>query len=648
MKIVAVNLPIFFYFLTQRANSFSTMDNLTSSTKKRTRRVNMIALSSTKTKVSDSTKTRPLHAKQIVKRIRDCSNDYNAALEILHENQPFLTIESGAGKKASDCSKGTFDAKPICVVINLLTKNSQFLLALDLLSNIVELHGKKVIPTYYLKEVYKSIIGMMAVQEQKESQNLHRQILQLIHIDLPTNTGAAPAIDVYHAALAALGKCRRIDCILDILNSMETNKLMTLSSENNRRRALVQYNFPSPDRLTYLTALSGSIKCKSPSSSIEILNRLVAIGMRPDKVIYNHVLSSLANTKSDERYEMTKIIWKEMEKENICTDATYKSLISIFSKENQYNDVAAVRERMDSPSASQSTILSVPMKKLNNPLTPAYIKDLEKLEKVDNVSKAWYKVGTIQSDLLRSLPNKTIIFGLQQHKNPIFNGVSLVFYTLAGDKLGFMLLRNHLESSRGTSSVGDRKLKVDEDCCLFSSIMGMKIEENFRGHGLAKVFIGLWIEICLRAGARPRSEMINKPLLSLALTNFGFIPTSDCKIEVEISRINSSSDTKILSEINWEPHFALYSSKALNFGERELRIQKMIVTKNRPDPRGKVTAVKTCFDHPMKTMELKQIVLERIGVLQIDTVSRDIKKIGRIEFDVDDGLLKRSVFGYLY
>jgi len=620
----------------------------------------LMAPSSTNTKVPYSMESRPIHSKQIVKRIRECSNDYNAALEILHETQPFLIIESRAGKTATDCSQGAFDAKPIGVVINLLTKNNQFTLALGLLSKIIELHGQKIVPTYYLKEVYKSIIGMMAVQEQKENQNLHRQILQLIHIDIPRETGAAPAIDLYHAALSALGKCRKIDCILDILNSMETNKSMAITSENKMSRVTVQYNFPSPDRMAYLTALSGSIKCKSPSSSIEILNRMISIGMKPDKVVYNHVLSSLANTKADERYEMTKIIWKDMEKENICTDATYKSLISIFSKEKQYNDVTAVKERMDASSANHSAISSVPPKRVSNPLTPAYIKDLEKLEKVDNVSKSWYRLGTIKAGVLRSCPDKTIIFGLQQHKNPILNGVSLVFYTVAGEKLGFILLRNHLEST-DTTIVGSGKRKDEDDSILCSSIMGMKIGERFRGQGLAKVFLGLWIEICLRAAALPRSERINKPLLSLALTNFGFIPTSDCKIEVEISRIDRSPETeRNMKEDSWKPQFALYSSKALNFGERELRTQKMIITKTRPDPRGKVTAVKTCFEHPMTTKarerlehdkeksELREFVHQRIGISERTALSDETERSGSVDFDVDNKLLRRSVFGYLY
>jgi pentatricopeptide repeat protein len=71
--------------------------------------------------------------------------------------------------------------------------------------------------------------------------------------------------------------------------------------------------------------------------------------------VYNHVLSSLANSKSEGRYETAKKIWEEMERENICSDATYKSLIRLFSKENQWGDVAAVRDKLNCLSSTNGS-----------------------------------------------------------------------------------------------------------------------------------------------------------------------------------------------------------------------------------------------------------------------------------------------------
>ena len=383
-------------------------------------------------------------------------------------------------------------------------------------------------------------------------------------------------------------------------------------------------------------------------------------GIKPDVVVYNHVLSSLASTKlkSGERYEMAKNIWGEMEMEQggICTDATYKTLISIFSKENQWGDVAVVRDKINasgrvsgsgvSASASVSAVggvgggnISDGDKSTNsakssssegvekNPLTPDYIMDLEKLEKVDNVKKPWYKLGKVvraghglglglgggESKSSESDTNMDVVFGIQTHRNPVLNGLSLVFYTGSGEKLGYMLIRNHLDYlqhsyvgpdqdtdvpvGRQSKQKKQKLVQPVQEQLLYSSIMGMYIDENHRGKGLANIFMGIWLQICLNSNALPRSENINKPLLSLVLANFGLVPVSDSAIEVEISPIANVQDSN--TQRSWKPLFALYSLRPLNFGERELRIQRMVVTRFPPSPRGKVTAVKTIFEHPM-------------------------------------------------
>merc|ERR1712038_1968212 len=102
------------------------------------------------------------------------------------------------------------------------------------------------------------------------------------------------------------------------------------------------------------------------------------------------------------------------------------------------------------------------------------------------------------------------------------------------------------------------------------------------------------------------TEIINKPLLSLVLTNFGFIPKDEeSGIEVEVCPISNIQDKSIKrnDETGWYPDFAMYSNRIRpgdgTFGERELRIQKMMITKFPPNPRGKKTFVKTSFDHPL-------------------------------------------------
>ncbi len=612
---------------------------------------------------SDHYSVASLHPKQIVKRIRGCGENYTAALEILYTTQPFLrpslsqSNETVASRENSWLIKGIeysgpFDSKPICGVMNLLSKHDQFSVAADLLERTIKQHHAGIIPTYYLNAVFKSMFGIMAIQEQKHKQNLHREILKYIYHDIPYHTNEAPTLDIYHTALSALGKCRQIDSILVLLNDLESRKGIEIQSTAMNDR--LQYNLPAPDRMAYLTALTGSIRCKTSNQSIEIMERMIEQGMKLDKVVYNHVLSSLTNTKSDGRYEMAKKIWKEMERENICSDATYKSLIRLFSKENQWSDVAAAKDKLNLLSnikGSRSVSLDIAglpdltdVNRSSDATTPGYLEDLGNLEKVDNVKKPWYKIG-----IVRTSRNVEVVFGIQTHRNPILNGLSLVFYTPSGEKLGFMLIRNTKESN---------PVKEDPDI-LLSSILGMFIDEKHRGEGLAKIFMAIWIQICMNSKAFPRSEKINKPLLSLVLSNFGFVPVSDSAIEIEIASV--SGDEHVTNQ-SWKPLFSLYSRSPLNFGERELRIQKMIVTRTPPSPKGKVTAVRTIFEHPMtqkaqsglpyikEADELSLIVGSVWKIREWGSYPpfSDEGKKGGISFDIDYRLLQRVIFGYLF
>jgi hypothetical protein len=197
--------------------------------------------------------------------------------------------------------------------------------------------------------------------------------------------------------------------------------------------------------------------------------------------------------------------------------------------------------------------------------------------------------------------------------------------------------------------------------------MGMYIDESHRGKGLARYFLGIWLSICLRTQAFPRSEKINKPLLSLALSNFGFQAVCDSAFEVEVCPIEHIQETTCtigpIADLGWEPKFALYTKHPMNFSERELRIQSMILTRVPPNPRGKIIAVKTCFEHPMtlnarrgddffqEMSTLSESIQSLWGKSSfVESISHEKTHQSQqgVDFFMDDGLLKRVIFGYLY
>ena len=61
----------------------------------------------------------------------------------------------------------------------------------------------------------------------------------------------------------------------------------------------------------------------------------------------------------------------------------------------------------------------------------------------------------------------------------------------------------------------------------------MQINEKYRGRGLAKVFVALWLSLCLSAGVAARTGVIDKPILAHVLGSLGIISTSAlCKLKI--------------------------------------------------------------------------------------------------------------------
>jgi hypothetical protein len=196
---------------------------------------------------------------------------------------------------------------------------------------------------------------------------------------------------------------------------------------------------------------------------------------------------------------------------------------------------------------------------------------------------------------------------------------------------------------RNTVLEGERE---KGDFILNSSLLGMYIDETQRGKGLASICMAIWLQLCLRAKAQPRTEKINKPLLSLVLCKFGFLP-QEGGIKVEISPLSSIKEKPPSYPSGWVPKLAMYSKdlKPLDgsFGKRELRTQQMMITREPPCPRGTVTTVKTSFDHPISAYS----TTSTISCAQIDLES-NINRVlhGSLKLDTSDDVLRRVLFGF--
>jgi hypothetical protein len=169
----------------------------------------------------------------------------------------------------------------------------------------------------------------------------------------------------------------------------------------------------------------------------------------------------------------------------------------------------------------------------------------------------------------------------------------------------------------------------------YSSIIGMEVSTNMRGEGLSKVLIAIWLHICLQTAVYPRAAVMNKPLIALVLSKFGFIPGEGGTKCVLVRLENDGNDH------NNPPLFGLYSPqrKSLDgaFSHRVLRTQNIKLLTSLPDSskqKGVNVVIKTTFSHPHKPpdgnedndeMQVERSLLEeKINAALYSSIDSDI------------------------
>jgi hypothetical protein len=139
-----------------------------------------------------------------------------------------------------------------------------------------------------------------------------------------------------------------------------------------------------------------------------------------------------------------------------------------------------------------------------------------------------------------------------------------------------------------------------------SAFRGMWINEDLRGNGLSKIFLAIWLRVCLVAGFSPHTHRIDKPLLSLVLHRFGFVPTSRaCELEVSSGGPEDGGRLHL-----WSPH-----GKDLQgvFSKRTLRDQHLVIATTRPDGCSNTVSVLTDFEGPCDRTQLEAQVVATLG-----------------------------------
>ena len=430
-----------------------------------------------------------------------------------------------------------------------------------------------------LTTIYKSMFSMLGRVQSQSQKNAERKrpsavysnlTLHLLCDHIPSVAQIQPGLQLYHAALNALGRHGSSEAIRTLLNRMQMNTNTT------------------PDRMAYQIVISSLAKCGQCLDAIQLLHQMREKGFSPDIGCYNELLIGIARHagrhQSGKNSEQNPISWHKLALEILqdiesqsdlaasISDQTYNSVISACGKEKQWDAASAVAVK-----ASNSTIFTNNIgNSENDDRASSYFCNLETFRRNGKGSDAWWEIAEYSCD------QRVLTVGIQPHRNPKLNGMSLVFYQdLGGNrmKVGRVLLKNDVMSRS-----------------YLSSIIGMEVNAKVRGEGLSKVLIAIWLDICLQTESFPRAAVMNKPLIALVLSKFGFVP-DDGGTKCVLVRLEDDGN---------DNQFGLYSpQKSLDgaLSHRVLRTQSIKLLRTLPDSsrqKGVDVVIKTTFHHPHK------------------------------------------------
>mmetsp|Transcript_23574 Transcript_23574/g.67893 ORF Transcript_23574/g.67893 Transcript_23574/m.67893 type:complete len:714 (+) Transcript_23574:119-2260(+) len=576
--------------------------------------------------------------------------DWDGALDLLVQHYPFFDTSSPSVPMTRK-EDMQLDGKALSATIEVLGRSDRLdeaMLLLDQTADVFTL-------LYSMARANNNFIQMKQLEADMRSCYKNalsaagncgrwRIGLMLLQQHMSERTGLYPNAEAYHTLIACCRKCGATDAALCLLTEMECGRVITSFSVVESLSRPV----PKVDRLAYITAIMACSQEKRCDDAANILVRMKRRGLEPAISEYNQVLCAYAKAGGRHK-DALSLLTKMEDNPNVDTNSeTYDIVIRCCGKDAAWNEASRIMKRIgksptDNKGAGKSKILSgTRISKENSYDYSNYYDDLNRLPKLGKGKDVYWEIGRYSRS---DSKDSEIIVGVQPHRNPKKNGISLVFMDASNttDKLGFMLLRH---------SLGDKGADDNDDGSpvpMFSALIGMLVDEEHRGTGLSSTFVAIWLQLCLDLGVYPRAEVMKKPLISAALAKFGFKPLKG-GVPVEIAPISAVSN----QEMKWEATVAIYSPKHQSLGgiyrERDLRVQKLVVASDPPSPRGTLVHLGAGFHHPIYdtsclpdlTCHDSKEKLER----DVDTVLRRSDGSLRSSLNDDFDLLKKALFGF--
>jgi pentatricopeptide repeat protein len=360
-----------------------------------------------------------------------------------------------------------------------------------------------------------------------------------IYRQFPTETARTLLISI-------LGSCQRLEQALQLLSEDTSSSSSSAASYNaaiaacgkgdDWRAAVRLYRHDMPrdciSTLTVNAVLTVLADCRRGPQALEVWNDLrrgsnnETRPPRPDRVTYQLVVGALVRSGNVSQAE--SVLRDMVEQGGEPTEAMLDLVAAAYAKDSDWEGVRRIegfmRRHNNGDESSSDVVTSLEARYRFQHWTG--------LEKLDS---ATWRIGSY-------LPHSMTV-GVRPNRNPAKNGIQLVFYSNVNDettnvvkrqKIGYLLIKNSYNDEQASSS-----------------LLGVYLDPRYRGGGLAKACLAVWLKLCLEASIQPVTGIIRKPLLALLLQRtFHFRPkhsenNSNNGVVVEISQ-DPSDPTAIL------------------------------------------------------------------------------------------------------
>lgn len=389
----------------------------------------------------------------------------------------------------------------------------------------------------------------------------------------------------YNAAIAACARAKDWQRALHIHNNqmpkeqrttLTTNALMTILAQCRRGAEALQVLqdfdddtnnaeefYHRPTRVTYQTAIHAMVRSQMEMEAFTVLERLV---------------KETDGEDNDDESSVTP------------TGAMFDMVVAAFQRRSNWEYIRKV-EQLRHPTRS------IELSDVQNKYS---FRQWDTLERVGIGKKSYFVLGRVWIPQSSGSPPLNITIGVQPHRNPGKNGIQLEFHENHSSsdertKLGFLLMQNSA---------------IDNT----STLLGMFLTPASRGTGISKACMAVWLALSMQANIRPKTGIINKPLLALALQHtFGFRPEKG-GIDIELVSPSAVKETAEENEPKSNvPPLWIYSpsgkSIAGAFSPWDIQTQNIRILSKAPSPEARrLVSVRTAFETPSDLEQLQDTI----------------------------------------